>query len=256
MRTSANRQTVSTTARWNMAQSDAASPGAQKRPMKNQQTGKGSNLDQLQRALATATLHREQTTDPRLIQNLDHGILLLKAQIARITGVDYTGIDVNTVPDSITGYEFAGFPDGDDSNSTAINKPAVEQSPISSFAQFQLFGTLRQKITKVSPPSNATPAGFPVHPGIDPRSRSNQLRNVDNPEGSAFQYASDSSKLQVEQDTRDKDYKGSWYRQDDPSLHIRVHTGRGIVTSASPVRGKHGQHRGGYHYIPEIPQGG
>jgi hypothetical protein len=257
MRTQSNRQTVSSTARWNLVQSDPASPGAQKRPLANEQTGKGSNLLQLQRALASAELHLSQTYDPRLQQNIAHGITVLKAQMARITGVDVTHFDVHSVPDSPTGYQFAGFVDATETESVAVASDATMQSPISSFAQFQLAGTLRQKISNVSPPANATPAGSLKHPGVNPLDRSNVMRTPNNPDGSAFPTGTPGSHVgfHPQSDNRNNEYRGAFYRQDDPSLHINVHTGRGVVPSAQKVaRGKHGQYRGGYKYQSETPQ--
>jgi hypothetical protein len=251
MRNSDNRQTVSSTSRWNLVQSDPSSPGAQKKPLKNQQTGQGSNIDSLRRALAKAELHESSTIDPSLLPNIRHGITLLKAQIARISGVDYTGIDVNEIHDSSTGYHYAGKIDAkSDFESTARMSDAVDQTPISSFAQFQLFGTLRQKITKVDPPKNATPAGSLMWPG-PPDSRSNVIRNLDNPNGSVFPVnePGDNSGIPVVQDTRDQDYSGAWYHQDDPGTHLRVYSGNGVIPSKQDIaRGKHGQYLAGYSF--------
>lgn len=251
MRSQPNRQTVSTTARWNMAQSDPASPGAQKKPLKNQQTGQGTNVLQLKRALAVAELHLSQTSDPALVTNLTHGITLLRAQIARASGVDYTDVDVTSVPEQSTGYHFAGFVDPPAFGGDAIDKAGVDQTPISPYAQFQLFGTLRQKITKVDPHKTVTPAGHPVWPG-EPQNRSNVIRNVDNPKGSVFPTGVPGSLegYHPQADTRDNDFaSGRWYRQDDPATHINVHIGNGVVPSAQGVaRGKHGQYVGGYSF--------
>lgn len=254
MRGSANRQIVSSTARWNLVQSDAGSVGAQKRPVKNQQTGQGSNLKQLQRSLASAEQHLQQTYDPRLYQNIKHGIDLLRAQIARITGVDTGGIDLNSVPSSITDYVFAGSNDGDPWHSTAQINPGIEQSPISPTAQFQLYGTLRQKITKVSPPKNATPGGSLKHEN-DPRLRSNVIRTPNNPNGSTFPTGDVSHPTRgmvVEKDTRDDQYKGRYYLQGfTPGTHnldLLYSAQAGVSTSDQPARGKHGQYKGGYRF--------
>lgn len=259
MRGSNNRQTVSSTARWNLAQSDSASAGAQKKPLKNRQTGQGSNIIQLKRALASAELHFAQTADPRTKQNIAHGIELLRAQIARVSGVDYSGVDLNSVPESATGYVFAGYVQSDsDFGSSAVAKAGVDQSPISPFAQFQLFGTLRQKISKVAPPTNATPAGSPVYPGA-PQTRSNVLRTPNNPEGSVFPTGVPGSieGYHPQQDTRDSELSsGRWYRQDDPATHANVHTGRGHVVSPQIARGKHGQYKGGFVFTPDNNLGG
>lgn len=259
MRTSANRQTVSTTARWNMAQSDPASGGAQKRPFLNRQTGQGSNIDQLQRALAVAQQHLESTSDPRLVQNLSHGILLLQAQIARISGVDYSSLDLNEVHDCSTGYVYSGSLTASEIEGTAPNVDGVDQSPISTFAQYQLWGTLRQKITKVSPPTGVTPAGSLVAE-TDPNKRSNVIRTPNNPKGSTFPTGEPGSVrgFVPHKDTRDTDYTGRFYLQgftpDTHNLNIVSDAQAGVVTSAQPARGKHGQYLGGYAWQGEQPQ--
>lgn len=255
MRVSANRQTVSTTARWNMVQSRPDSPGAQKKPLLNRQTGKGSNIKQLQRSLAAAELHLSQTSDPRTVQNMLHGITLLKAQIAGLTGVDQSHFDVYSVKEGSTGYQFAGFVEGGDFDSVAIAQAGVDQSIISPTAQYALLGTLRQKITKVSPPQNATPGGS-LKGTIDPASRSNVIRTPSNPKGSTFPTGVPGSTVGFHPtaDTRDVEHaSGKWYMQGfTPGTHtLATQKGRGVITAPQPGRGKHGQYYGGYVYQPE-----
>lgn len=259
MRNSSNRQQVSSTSRWNLVQSAPDSPGAQKHRFKNQQTGKGTNIEGLKRALTVAELHLAQTTDPRLYQNIQHGILLIKAQLARAVGNDHNSLDLNSVPDSITGYHFAGFIDGGDFESTVIASSPTDQSPISTFAQFQLWGTLRQKITKVAPPVNATVAGSLRTNGLDPLERSNVIRTPNNPTGSGFPTGIPGSHAEMHtvHDHRDKEYIGQSYMQGftkgTHNLEMIYNAQAGISTSDAPERGKHGQFRHGYTFLAVAP---
>jgi hypothetical protein len=256
MRGSPNRQTISSTARWNYGQSaPGISPGAQKAPLKNQQTGQGTNLAQLQLALAKAQEHLKQVSDPRLVQNISHGIDLLKAQIARANGIDdYMQQDLNSVRDSSTGFEFAGLVDGSDFESAAIVKSPYDQSLISPYAAYQLAGTLRQKITNVAPPSNATPGGSLKWQA--PQDRSNVIRTPNNPGGSTFEVGTPGIPTgHAVADHRNTDYSGNWYRQDDPSTHINVLLAKGTGGDRSRTgRGKQGQYYGGYQWSQDVPQ--
>jgi len=243
-----------------MGQSAPSSPGAQKKPLLNRQTGQGSNIETLKRALAIAEAHLAQTSNPTTIQNIRHGVDLTKAQIARISGVDHKSFDLNSVPDSSTGYVFAGFREGTDFDGVAVSQAGVDQSPISPFAQYQLFGTLRQKITKVAPPKNATPAGSVPHPGLNPRERSNTIKTPNNPNGSGFDYGNPNTfyaGIEVHGDNRNGEYIGRPYIQGfTPNTHNLdlLNSSNGIVTSAQVGRGKHGQYKSGYSWQGEQPQ--
>jgi len=253
MRGEDNRQTVSSTARWNYGQSAPDSPGAQKRPLIQHNTGKGSNLDSLRRSLARAEAHRSEISDPRLVTNLDHGIELLKAQIASITGVATSGFDLKTVPGVSTDYEFAGFHSEDQKElqGVAVAKSAYEQTVISSFAQYQLAGTLRQKITKVKPPTNVTPGGSLKW--MPPSERSNVVQTSDNPEGDVFPIGVPGDGVyRVVDDTRDFDYTGNLYMQGfTRNTHENVRLNNGNTTTRGNrdvARGKHGQHLAKYSF--------
>ena len=265
MRGIPNRQQISSTARWNYVQSDPASVGAQKQPVINSQTGQGTNIETLKRALASAELALQQTNDPRTIQNIQKGINALKANLIRALGGDHhTLIDLNTITENVTGYEFAGADPSvtGDLNSTFVERDQLDQSTLSPFAAFQLFGTLRQKITKVGLPlsgGTTSPGGFQKYIE-NPQERSNVIRTLSNPQGSTFQtgmhdfrdFNPTQAGTKHADDTRDTDYQGTLYLQGfTPGTHsLNTYTGRGVVPADQPARGYSGRYNGGYQFNP------
>jgi hypothetical protein len=254
MRGSPNRQTVSTTARWNLGQSSPGfSPGAQKQKLTNRRTGQGSNLVTLKRNLAKAEEHLSQVCDPGLRASLIQGILLLREQMIRTVGGDPSGIDHAPIPDISTGYTFVNYAQfqsdtSSDFTSTAQLQPSVDQQPISPFAQFVLFGTLRQKISKVpTPQDGATPGGSLKF--YDRGSNSNVVRNLDNPTGHTFPSGTPGrfDGMRVEYDSRMAGKKGSGsYIQGYtiPDSQRKKPLGRGILTSLITARNWHGKIKG------------
>lgn len=177
-----NAQPISSTAQANYDQIDPNQEGAGHTAFTHNITGAGTNQLQIKRALAKIEAQLKMTVDPGLTISLENAANMLRSQLTRSSLGTANGLGPDrTVPNNTGQYRFSGpYDEGSVSGQ--------EQTKISTFAGFQLFGTLRQKVTKVPQHRYIEEAGSV--PGVTDNEKRAYLafRNPGNPDGQVFHY--------------------------------------------------------------------